>query len=136
MEGCSLMNVTGFNHVTIRVKNLKRSLAFYQDRLGMKLVHLGRTDAYLSWGEAWVCLIEIENAQEHSKSRVGIDHIAFTIDEKDFPDAVERLKKGNVPIVREPVERGGGYSVQFLDPDSTVLELFTGNLEKRMRNWK
>jgi len=130
------MKVTGFNHVTIRVKSLQKSLAFYQDLLGMTLVHLGRTDAYLSWGEAWVCLIEIQHAKEHDNNRVGIDHIAFSIDEQDFPETVNRLKRENVPMVREPVLRGGGYSVQFLDPDGIVIELFTGNLEKRMRNWK
>lgn len=129
------MKVKGFNHVTIRVKNLVRSLSFYQEILGMKLVHRGRTDAYLSWGDAWVCLIEIHNAQEHSKNRVGIDHIAFTISEEDFPDAVEILKRNQVTMIREPVQRGGGKSVQFLDPDSTVIELFTGDLEKRMKVW-
>lgn len=102
----------------------------------MELVHRGRTDAYLSWGDAWICLIEIRHAKEHSTSRVGMDHIAFTISEKNFPNAVKRLKKHNVPIVREPVERGGGYSIQFLDPDLTMLELFTGNLETRMKVWK
>lgn len=130
------MKVTGFNHVTIRVKDLNKSLAFYRDLLGMELVHLGRRDVYLSWGGAWVCLIEIQDALEHSKKRVGIDHIAFSIDEEDFPEAVRRLQEANVTFVREPIKRGGGYSVQFLDPDSTVIELFTGTLEKRMQNWR
>lgn len=122
--------------MTIRVKNLAKSLSFYQDILGMELVHRGRMDAYLSWGGAWICLIEVSPANEHEKNRVGIDHIAFSISENDFPDAIKRLKTHHVPIVREPVERGGGYSVQFLDPDETVLELFTGDLNKRMKVWK
>ncbi len=43
------MRVTGFNHVTIRVSDLQTALRFYRDTLGMKLVHLGRSDAYLEW---------------------------------------------------------------------------------------
>ena len=52
------MKVKGFNHVTIRVSDLERSLGFYRDLLDMKLVHRGKTDAYLEWGTAWVALVE------------------------------------------------------------------------------
>lgn len=64
-----------------------------------------------------------------------MDHVAFTIREPDFFHAVSLLKKNQVEMVREPVFRGGGWSVQFKDPDGIVLELFTGNLEKRMIHW-
>lgn len=65
----------------------------------------------------------------------GMDHVAFTMEEKEFFQAVSLLKTRHVEMVREPVFRGGGWSVQFKDPDGIVLELFTGNLEKRMTHW-
>lgn len=129
------MKVTGFNHVTIRVSNLSESLTFYREVLGMELVHQGNTYVYLSWGEVWVCLIEIKNPQKSTTQILGIDHIAFSIDETDFYDAVNQLKVHQVPIIRGPIERGGGLTIQFLDPDETLLELFTGNLKKRMKIW-
>lgn len=128
------MNVTGFNHLTLRVKNLKRSLRFYCDLLGMKLVHKGRSDVYLEWGEAWICLLE-RPCGDLRTTGPGMDHVAFTLEEKDFFQAVSLLKARQVEMVREPVFRGGGWSVQFKDPDGIVLELFTGNLEKRMTHW-
>ncbi|MBH8598998.1 MULTISPECIES: VOC family protein [unclassified Thermoactinomyces] len=128
------MKITGFNHLTIRVNDLRQSLPFYLDVLGMKLVHRGRSDVYLEWGEAWICLIETK--QRRRQEGMGIDHVAFTIAEENFSEAVSRLKQHGVPFVREPVFRGGGWSVQFTDPDGTVLELFTGTLEKRMKNWR
>lgn len=102
----------------------------------MKLIHQGRTDVYLAWGSAWICLLQKENHQQPAEPWLGFDHVAFTIDEKDFSAAVDLLLKSKVPIVREPVERGGGLSVQFLDPDGNMLELFTGDLDKRMMVWK
>jgi catechol 2,3-dioxygenase-like lactoylglutathione lyase family enzyme len=129
------MKVTGFNHLTIRVNDLRKSLPFYLDILGMKLVHRGRTDVYLEWGDAWICLIETKQ-QGAPQGGLGIDHAAFAIAEDDFPAAVTRLKEHGVPMVREPVLRGGGWSVQFTDPDGTVLELFTGTLAGRMKNWR
>lgn len=121
--------------MTIRVSNLSESLTFYREVLGMELVHQGNTDVYLSWGEVWVCLIEIKNPQKSSSHILGIDHIAFSINESDFYDAVNRLQAFQVPIIRGPIERGGGLTIQFLDPDETLLELFTGNLKKRMEVW-
>ncbi|MCZ8521472.1 MULTISPECIES: VOC family protein [Paenibacillus] len=130
------MNVTGFNHLTIRVESLSRSLPFYEDVLGMKRIHLGRTDAYLAWGAAWICLVErpLQEGMPHAGA-YGMDHAAFTIDGADFPQAVDTLRRAGVPIVRGPIERGGGFSVNFLDPDGTQLELFTGSLQERMKAW-
>jgi len=128
------MEVRGFNHLTLRVKDLERSLPFYCDLLGMELVHRGRKDVYLSWGGAWICLLERQ--EEREPGGLGMDHVAFSIDRDGFEEAVSKLREHQVPLVREPVERGGGWSVQFKDPDGIVLELFTGSLASRMENWK
>jgi catechol 2,3-dioxygenase-like lactoylglutathione lyase family enzyme len=128
------MKLAGFNHVTIRVRDLRRSLAFYRDVLGMTLVHLGRTDAYLDGGGAWVCLVEKAESDAQEKA-AGVDHVAFSIAESDFDAAVQQLKQHGVTIVRGPVLRGQGWTVNFLDPDGTQLELHTGNLAKRMEVW-
>jgi catechol 2,3-dioxygenase-like lactoylglutathione lyase family enzyme len=129
------MKVQGFSHVTINVKDLVRSLRFYVDVLGMKLVHRGRKDAYLEWGNAWICLQERPDMAEQ-RPQIGVDHVAFFIDEQDFAEAVKQLKANDVTIVREPIRRGRGLSVNFLDPDGTQLELHTSTLAERMKVWK
>ena len=126
---------SGFNHATIRVSDLERSLRFYRDLLGMKLVHRGNTDVYLEWGRAWVCLVQ-KDGLDRGKDTYGIDHIAFSVSVEHFHKAVAELKKAGVPIVRGPVWRGGGWSVNFLDPDGTEIECFTGTLAERMKTWK
>lgn len=131
------MLVKGFNHVTITVSSLDNSLVFYTKVLGMIIRHRGNTDAYLEWGTAWVCLMEREGQGilQHGP-QPGIDHIAFYIEEQHFIDAVHILEENQVSIVRGPLQRGVGWSVNFLDPDGTQLELHTSNLEERMRVWK
>lgn len=133
------MRVTGFNHVTINVTSLERSLLFYNGILGMTVRHRGHTDAYLEWGGAWICLIEQrkeENGSGRGTPGAGVDHVAFSIGAEDFDEAVHTLKEHRVVIVREPVQRGSGRSVNFLDPDGVQLELHTSNLEERMKVWK
>ncbi|MFC3745800.1 VOC family protein [Paenibacillus sp. GCM10012306] len=150
------MKVTGFNHLTLKVKDLVHSLNFYTSILGLALIHRGKNDAYLEWGSAWICLIEVraaaaekveadEGATEGNEQTVssnifreenGVDHVSFSITEEDFAEAVQILKSHKVPIVRGPVQRGRGWSVNFLDPDGIQLELHTSNLQERMTVWK
>ncbi|OFW75590.1 MAG: glutathione transferase [Alicyclobacillus sp. RIFOXYA1_FULL_53_8] len=124
----------GFSHVTIDVSSLDRSLEFYVGTLGMKLVHQGRHDAYLEWGTAWLCLQERPDKVQQTP-QLGVNHVALYIHANEFDAAVEVLQRRNVSIVRDPVERGGGWTVNFLDPDGTQLELHTGTLGDRMRVW-
>ncbi|MCF6136125.1 VOC family protein [Pseudalkalibacillus berkeleyi] len=131
------MNITGINHITLNVRSLKESLAFYEDILLMKRVHLGRTDAYLESGTAWICLLEKgKDEKDDFSSKLGLDHFAFSIDEKGFHEVVRRLHINEVQIVRGPVERGGGLVVNFLDPNGIQLELNTSDLHTRMKHWQ
>lgn len=134
------MKVTGFNHLTLRIRDLERSIVFYTGVLGLKLVHRGRTDAYLEWGTAWICLLQTDRVPaaqtaDGTEPKAGFDHIAFTINEAEFERAADELKEAGVTIVRGPVKRGQGWSVNFLDPDGIELELHTSSLAERMRVW-
>ncbi|WP_342478397.1 VOC family protein [Paenibacillus sp. FSL H7-0350] len=130
------MKVAGFSHITLLVQDLQSSLKFYEGILGMSVRHRGRSDAYLEWGSAWVCLVERTEAGQQPGGYPGMDHVAFYIAEEDFKEAVGILQKHHVEIVRGPVERGTGWSVNFLDPDGIQLELHTSTLDERMKVWR
>lgn len=125
----------GFSHVTINVSNLETSLRFYVGTLGMKLVHRGRRDAYIEWGTAWICLQERPELAPQ-QPQLGVDHVALYIAPDKFEVAVADLRNVNVPIVRGPVDRAGGWTINFLDPDGTQLEFHTGTLAERMKELK
>ncbi|WP_339218479.1 VOC family protein [Paenibacillus sp. FSL H8-0332] len=130
------MKVTGFSHITLQVRDLKTSLEFYHGILGMNVRHHGRIDAYLEWGSAWVCLVERTEAGQQPSGFAGMDHVAFYIAEDDFEEAVAILNKHHIEFVRGPVQRGTGWSVNFLDPDGIQLELHTSTLDERMQVWR
>jgi catechol 2,3-dioxygenase-like lactoylglutathione lyase family enzyme len=130
------MSVRGFSHVTINVKSLAESLKFYVEILGMEIVHRGSNDAYIEWGQAWICLQEKPGYLERKETKLlGIDHLAFYVPMNNFENSVQLLKMNNITIIREPVKRGMGLSVNFLDPDGTHLELHTSTLAERMTVW-
>lgn len=129
------MKVQGYNHLTINVSNLSRSLEFYTRVLGLALIHKGNSDAYLEWGAAWICLIEQPDYTVSTRKTIGFDHFAFTIAQEYFEEAIQVLQANKVQIVRGPIRRGVGWSVNFLDPDGVQLELHTSNLQERMKVW-
>ncbi|WP_201716868.1 VOC family protein [Rossellomorea arthrocnemi] len=127
------MNISGFNHLTIDTSSVEKSMPFYLEIMQATLIHKGRRDAYLEWGPIWICLQEKDNLG--TSCGYGIHHIAFSIDEEAFFEAVQRLKEKKVRIVRGPSRRGKGWSVNFLAPDNVQFELHTSNLVERMEVW-
>lgn len=101
----------------------------------MKLINQGKKDAYLEWGSAWICLQERPEYLFQQQKQIGVDHVAFYILEGHFDSAVKSLNEQQVPIVRGPEKRGRGWSINFLDPDGTQLELHTSTLSERMNVW-
>ena len=124
----------GLNHLTVRVSHLERSVRFYEQLLGFHVRHRGEHDAYLESGPLWLALIEGDVPLGETQLR-HVDHIAFTIVEDAFDDAVEALRAANVQIVAGPITRGVGRSVYVLDPDGLQLELHTSTLDARMSVW-
>ncbi|OOE13203.1 VOC family protein [Fictibacillus arsenicus] len=130
------MKVQGINHITIKVSELARAVRFYQEILGAKIVHKGNTDVYFDIGGVWICLLEIKKAKPKQKDQTGVDHFAFSVSEKNFHKAAVYLEEKQVMITRGPIERGGGWTISFLDPDGNEMELYTGSLYERMKKWK
>lgn len=117
--------VTGFNHLTLCVNDLKRSLTFYVDVLGFKSEGRWDNGAYLSAGEFWLCL-----ALEATKPAGDDTHYAFSIDESAFDSAVARIIAAESTAWK--VNTSEGRSYYFLDPDGHKLELHCGRLHDRL----
>ena len=145
------MGLTGVHHTGITVSNLDRSLAFYRDLLGIKVVaqQVG-TAPYLSTITGFpgvqlkVAFLKAEENSEHvlelleytshpagpqdtATNRPGNCHLCFKVE--GIWDLYERLRAQGVVFKSAPavVTAGvnkGGYSVYLLDPDGVTLELF------------
>lgn len=122
----------GLNHLTLRVAELDRSIAFYHELLGFALRWRSDTSAYLEGGGLWLALLRREVGPAGGAT-AGMDHFALTIAEGAFDGAGEELRRCGVKIVKGPLRRGAGRSVYFEDPDGIVVELHTSDLEARLR---
>lgn len=119
-------------HTMIRVGDLDRSIAFYTDVLGMKL--LRRKDypegkftlAFVGYGdEQHNSVIELTYnwGVEQYELGSGFGHIALEVD--DVYQATEEIKKRGGKILREagPMNAGTTIIAFVADPDGYPIEL-------------
>lgn len=119
-------------HTMIRVGSLDRSLAFYRDVLGMRLLRQkdypsGRfTLAFVGYGdESDSTVLELTHNwdTEHYDLGTGFGHVALGVE--DIYATCEELRAKGARIVREPGPmQHGGTEIAFIeDPDGYKIEL-------------
>lgn len=120
--------INGINHITFAVSDLDRSINFYVELLGLKLVSRWTQGAYLLAGDVWIAL----NVDENCRIEPVPDytHVAFNVLSTDYPKLKEQLKKAGVKTFKDNTSEGDSF--YFLDPDGHKLELHYNTLEHRL----
>jgi lactoylglutathione lyase len=113
--------VSGVALVSIYVRDMARSLAFYRDLLGLPLV--GDEDwveAPLPGGMRFALHRAHEGMEELSS---GTIHVDFEVADADT--AAERLRTAGVEV-REAMREEWGTAIEVVDPDGYRVYLFQG----------
>ena len=123
-------SVSGLNHITLAVRDLDRSIAFYRDILGCTLRAHWSDGAYLEAGALWLCLSrdDLARAEPHP----DYTHLALSVAPEDFA-ALSAKVRAAADIWKD--NRSGGDSLYFLDPDGHKLELHVGSLQSRLDHY-
>ena len=113
------MNVRKVGNVILAVKDLEKSLEFYNKILGMPIkrqrenwVDLGQSGALLSLHPASTELITPND----------MIMIGFVVG--DVSSAIDELKSKNVKIHRDIQNKSSGKNAIILDPDDYMISLF------------
>lgn len=136
--------IKSLGHVGLGVADMQRSLEFYRDFLGMKvLMELDITDdrisrvigvkdakckiAHLQLGDAILELFEYTNPKGSNKAKninqydQGLIHVGFEVD--DFHTHIKQLEQRGIKLLGEPVEfRPDVLVAYFYGPDGEVIE--------------
>ncbi|MBC1999411.1 FosX/FosE/FosI family fosfomycin resistance thiol transferase [Listeria marthii] len=130
--------VSGLSHITLIVKDLKRTTTFLQDIFNAEEIYssgdntfsLSKEKFFLIAG-LWICIMEGESLQERT-----YNHIAFQIRSEEVDEYIERIKSLGVEIKPErPRVQGEGRSIYFYDFDNHLFELHAGTLEERLKRY-
>jgi len=115
----------GLRHVALNVRNVRRSLAFYSDVLGMKLEWMpDEENAYLTSGRDNLALHQFPKDSEPGPVQI-LHHIGFIVrDLNDVDNWADRIRKQGIKLAAEPkTHRDGARSFYFHDPDGVLIQL-------------
>ena len=109
--------------------DMDRSIAFYRERLELKLtrrVEIKENNAEIAFlKDPYGSAIELTHWRDKKQLADGdnFDHVAFGV--KDLRDTIERLRSNGTTIAMEPFKLSGGvHQIAFIkDPDGNWLEL-------------
>jgi lactoylglutathione lyase len=127
-----MKEISGINHVGIRVADLDRSISFY-GKLGFEVVGpIGIESISNMAHPSGICINFIPNADSGITNNILLDsvdrpsgytHVAFDVN--DIVSAEEKILELGIPITEGPVTLPGGDIMFFIrDPDSNVIEFY------------
>ena len=143
--------ITGIHHASFTVSQMKRSVAFYSDLLGMnvlwdsvqagapfkgpvadKLTNCPGTELHIVFLQVQNDLIELIEytpsgriLKDNQASDTGAAHICFKTD--DIQSLYKKLAENGVKLHCEPQSLGGVEAIYFRDPDGIIVEAMQGD---------
>ncbi len=106
--------IEGIEEIVFEVEDLERSIAFYQEVIGLRLYSRGPEEAWFQAGDQWLAVFQ--------KGREGGgEHFAFRIAEEDIERVQQQIEAEGCHT--ETLEYSGGSSVYVRDPDGNKIEL-------------
>jgi catechol 2,3-dioxygenase-like lactoylglutathione lyase family enzyme len=122
----SLSGLKGLRHVALKVKDIQRSKAFYQELLGMKVVwQPDAHNVYLSSGTDNLALHEVMEGSPNVSAGEKLDHFGFIVESIDRVQEIERdFRTKGIKIVHPfKIHRDGSASFYFSDPDGIIIQM-------------
>ncbi len=123
------MSISHIEHIGIAVKNMEESIAFYEEKLGMKCYAIEEVPdqkvrtAFFMLGQTKIELLESTDADGPigkfiEKKGEGIHHIAFAA--KEIEQVLSNLEEKGVQLIdKQPRKGAEGLDIAFLHPKST-----------------
>jgi catechol 2,3-dioxygenase-like lactoylglutathione lyase family enzyme len=112
----AVLEARTFNHASLIVSNLERSVAWYQSTFGLKVLSRQQGGVNLAVGDAFLGIYQGgANATPH------INHICFGLSNFDPARTVAALQAASLPA--ESRERDGVTQVYTADPDNLRVQL-------------
>ena len=130
------MQLRGLHHLTVIVRDLERTIAFYRDLLGLAIVHDGPSDDDPQARHVWFGaldggagrLLSFMQYPELQPGVVGVGsthHFALIVDTAEEQEAWRDYLRDHGVECSEVLDRGAFSSIYVRDPDGHIVEIAT-----------
>ncbi len=128
------MRIAGIHHITLLVADVERSMAFYRNILGMRLVKEtvnddDRSARHLIFGDAdgrpgtLITCLEYPDLDEGIVGRGSTHHFALAVEsEEELAAWKDYLASRGIPTT-DVMERSDFRSIYLRDPDGHIVEI-------------
>ena len=113
------MNVKKVGNVILAVKDLNKSVEFYNKILGMPIKR--QRENWIDLGQSGA-LLSLHPASAELQTPNDMIMIGFVVG--DVSSAIDELKSKNVKIHRDIQNKSSGKNAIILDPDNYMISLF------------
>ena len=117
------MNIKRVGNVILAVRDLDKSIKFYNEIIGLPIRHQRRSWVDLGSKGALLSLHPASLTATHSGTSIE-NGVAIGFIVGDVKSAVEELRSKGVKIYRDVVDREAGKNAIILDPDDYMISLF------------
>ena len=129
LDAQTLIKPAKFAHFVLRVKDIEKSLAWYQAVLGMEVVHRADTIVFLTYDDEHhrMAIAETPVDADTPPGAPGLDHVAYTLESLgDLLATYKRLKAMDI-LPAWPINHGLTTSIYYEDPDRCRVEFQVEN---------
>jgi catechol 2,3-dioxygenase-like lactoylglutathione lyase family enzyme len=146
MKAAPTLPLRGVHHLALCTDDMKKTVDFYVDVLGLPLVHAMKVPAGLGTGpknrgnppyerirhyffdmgnDSLLAFFEIPKGAEppHNRNAIGaMQHCAFVVTPERFKDLEQRLKKRGIEYIGPVLQLPELMGIYFMDPNGIRLE--------------
>ena len=126
------MRLEGIDHVALAVRDVARSVVWYQEVLGLERLHeeaWGDYPAVVGIGGTAIALFPVQGSDPKprpDRDVLAMRHLAFRANAENFARAQRELTDGGVEF--EFQDHGIAHSIYLHDPDGHEIEITTYDL--------
>jgi catechol 2,3-dioxygenase-like lactoylglutathione lyase family enzyme len=115
------IEVSGIDHLALRVQDVERSARFYADHLGARIRSRSPSAVFMDVGAQWIALFGPGAASTGFPAPPpGLDHVSFrSASVRGFEERTQALRERGL----NPQSPPGSGRVYFKDPDGVTLQL-------------
>lgn len=115
------IEVSGIDHVALRVSDVERSARFYAEHLGASVRSRSSSAVFMDVGAQWIALFGPGVASTgFAPAPPGLDHLSFRPTSlKSLEERTRALREHGL----DPRSPPGSGRVYFKDPDGVILQL-------------